>query len=104
MSITLFVIAFSLLFYYKSSGWYLWILVFTTVTDFSFALAVTEAKKKIFKQIWLFLSVGVSLGILFYFKYTNFFLGNFYAVAGRNFQPLDIFLPIGISFLYFSIN
>jgi alginate O-acetyltransferase complex protein AlgI len=102
IAITLFVIGFSLLFYYKSSGWYLWILVFTTITDFSFALAITEAKKKIFKQIWLFLSVGVSLGILFYFKYTNFFLGNFYAIAGNNFQPLDIFLPIGISFYTFQ--
>ncbi len=102
VAITLFVIGFSLLFYYKSSGWYLWILVFTTITDFSFALAITEAKKKIFKQIWLFLSVGVSLGILFYFKYTNFFLGNFYAIVGDNFQPLDIFLPIGISFYTFQ--
>ncbi len=102
VTVTLFVIAFSLLFYYKSSGLYLWILVFTTVTDFSFALAITEAKKKIFKQIWLFLSVGVSLGILFYFKYTNFFLSNFYAIAGENFQPLDIFLPIGISFYTFQ--
>jgi alginate O-acetyltransferase complex protein AlgI len=102
LAITLFVIGFSLLFYYKSSGWYLWILVFTTVTDFSFALAITEAKKKIWKQIWLFLSVGVSLGILFYFKYTNFFLGNFYAIAAENFQPLDIFLPIGISFYTFQ--
>ena len=102
LSVTLFVIGFSLLFYYKSSGWYLWILVFTTITDFSFALAITEAKKKIYKQVWLFLSVGVSLGILFYFKYTNFFLGNFHAVMGNNFQPLDIFLPIGISFYTFQ--
>lgn len=102
VGITLFVIAFSLLFYYKSSGWYLWILVFTTITDFSFALAIDQAKKKVYKKIWLFLSVGVSLGILFYFKYTNFFLGNFYAIAAENFQPLDIFLPIGISFYTFQ--
>lgn len=102
ISVTLFVIAFSLLFYYKSSGWYLWILVFTTITDFSFALAIVQAKKLIYKRIWLFLSVGVSLGILFYFKYTNFFLGNFYTIAGNNFQPLDIFLPIGISFYTFQ--
>ena len=102
ISTTLFVIAFSLLFYYKSSGWYLWILVFTTITDFSFALAITQAQKKVFKKIWLILSVGVSLGILFYFKYTNFFLGNFYAIAAKNFQPLDIFLPIGISFYTFQ--
>lgn len=102
LSVTLFVIAFSLLFYYKSSGWYLWILVFTTITDFAFALAITRAQKLLFKRIWLFLSVGVSLGILAYFKYTNFILENFHAIIGDNFQPLDIFLPIGISFYTFQ--
>ena len=29
-------------------------------------------------------------------------MGNFYAIAGKNFQPLDIFLPIGISFYTFQ--
>ena len=100
--VTIYVIAFSLLFYYKSSGWYLWILVFTTITDYSFAIAIVRAKQLIYKRIWLTLSVGVSLGILAYFKYTNFFLENIDAIINRNFQPLDIFLPIGISFYTFQ--
>ncbi len=102
LAVTLYVIAFSLLFYYKSSGWYLWILVFTTFTDFSFAILITSAKQILWRKIWLTLSVGVSLGILAYFKYTNFFLENWDTIAGKNFQPLDIFLPIGISFYTFQ--
>ncbi|MBN1251792.1 MAG: MBOAT family protein [Bacteroidales bacterium] len=101
-AVTIYVIAFSLLFYYKSSGWYLWILVFTTITDYSFAIAIVRAKQLIYKRIWLILSVGVSLGILAYFKYTNFFIENIDAVLKRNFHPLDIFLPIGISFYTFQ--
>ncbi len=101
-TVTLFVIAFSLLFYYKSSGWYLWILVFTTISDYAFALAIVRAKRLAYKKLWLTLSVGVSLGILAYFKYTNFLLENFSQIIDRNFQPLDIFLPIGISFYTFQ--
>ncbi len=102
LAVTLYVIAFSFLFYYKSSGWYLWILVFTTFTDYSFAILITRAKQLIWKRLWLFLSVGVSLGILAYFKYTNFFIENWDTIVGNNFQPLDIFLPIGISFYTFQ--
>ena len=102
LAVTLYVIAFSFLFYYKSSGWYLWILVFTTFTDYSFAILITRAKQVLWRKIWLTLSVGVSLGILAYFKYTNFFIENWDAIAGNNFQPLDIFLPIGISFYTFQ--
>ncbi len=102
LAVTLYVIAFSFLFYYKSSGWYLWILVFTTITDYSFAILITRAKQLLWQRIWLTLSVGVSLGILAYFKYTNFFIENWDAVVGNNFQPLDIFLPIGISFYTFQ--
>ena len=101
-AVTLYVIAFSFLFYYKSSGWYLWILVFTTITDYSFAILITRAKQVLWRKIWLTLSVGVSLGILAYFKYTNFFIENWDAIVGNNFQPLDIFLPIGISFYTFQ--
>jgi len=102
LSVVLFVIAFSCLFYYKSSGWYLWILVFTTFTDYGFAIIISKTQKLLYKRLYLFLAISVSMGILFYFKYTNFFLLNFYEIAGKNFQPLDIFLPIGISFYTFQ--
>ena len=43
-----------------------------------------------------------SLGILGYFKYANFFLWNWNAMVEGNFQPLDIILPVGISFYTFQ--
>ncbi len=98
----LYVIAFSFFFYYKSSGWYLFILVFTSVTDFSFAILIRKTKNLLEKRIFLFLSIASSLGILIYFKYTNFFLKSFYEIIEDNFQLLDIFLPIGISFYTFQ--
>lgn len=130
MAVTLFVIAFSIFFYYKSSGIYVIILAITSITDYSFALAVSIAKKKVYKRILMLVAVWMSLGLLAFFKYTNFFLENivnlitflgefpsfvhfiqtpdlpqlksFSEIAQNNFQPLDIFLPIGISFYTFQ--
>ncbi len=130
ISVTLFVIAFSFFFYYKSSGIYLVILAFTSITDYSFARGIDTAKKQFWKKFWLFIAVWSSLGILAFFKYTNFFIENFVniahylgdfpafvslmqsmgepvfksfsEIAANNFQPLDIFLPIGISFYTFQ--
>ncbi len=96
------VILFSFFFYYKTSGWYLFILVLTSITDFSFALFLHRAKKKSWRIFWLILGVVPSMGLLAYFKYTNFLLSNWYTIIGRNFQPLDIFLPVGISFYTFQ--
>ncbi|MFN8258191.1 MAG: MBOAT family O-acyltransferase [Bacteroidales bacterium] len=102
LAVTLFVIAFGCLFYYKSSGWYLLVLIMTVFTDYSFALLIHKLKDGIYKKLALFFALSVSIGLLSYFKYTNFFLGNFYDIMGKNFQPLDIFLPIGVSFYTFQ--
>src|SRR5690606_21672401 len=37
-----------------------------------------------------------------YFKYTNFILDSFFSLGGRGFEPLDIFLPVGVSFFTFQ--
>ncbi len=99
---SLYVIAFSLLFYYKSSGIYFLLLVLTSVTDFTFALLLDKAKKKGWRRFWMIMGVVPSLGLLAYFKYTNFILFNWSLLVGKNFQPLDIFLPVGISFYTFQ--
>ncbi len=100
--VSIYVIAFSLFFYYKSSGVYLLILVLTTISDFSFAFLLHRAKKKFWRIFWMIMGVLPSLGLLAYFKYTNFILFNFSAIVQNNFSPLDIFLPIGISFYTFQ--
>ncbi len=50
----------------------------------------------------MWLSVLVSLSILGYFKYANFFLWNWNQMVQGNFQPLDLILPVGISFYTFQ--
>lgn len=45
----------------------------------------------------------VSLGMLFFFKYTNFFIGNINALFGTSFDTLkNIVMPLGISFYTFQ--
>ncbi len=97
-----YVVIFSMFFYYKSSGIYFFLLVLTTITDFSFAWFLHKTEKKFWRVFWMILGVIPSLGLLGYFKYTNFLLFNWELISGNNFQPLDIFLPVGISFYTFQ--
>lgn len=102
LSVTLWVIAFSFFFYYKSSGIYFFLLIFATLKDFYLALLIKHPKYSRYRKVWVWLSVATSLGILGYYKYTNLLLGTFANIVQTNFQPLDIFLPIGISFFTFQ--
>ena len=95
-------ILFSFLFYYKASGWYLFILLLSIVVDYFVALWMDKAQKKSVKKTLLVFSILINVGLLFYFKYTNFFIDNINQVAGQKIPLLDIFLPIGISFYTFQ--
>ena len=97
-----FVIVFSLFFYYKSSGLFFLMMAATSFADWLISKRITRTEKKRVKKIWVFLSLCLSLGILGYFKYANFFLINWNAIVQQNFQPLDIVLPVGISFYTFQ--
>ena len=98
----LFVTLFSYYFYYKSSGFYFFLLGVVTVTDFLLAgrMANTETQWK--RMFLLLASLGINLGLLCYFKYTNFFYQMLAPLWNGKFQPLDIFLPVGISFFTFQ--
>ncbi len=102
LAVTLFVIAFSLLFYYKSSGWYLLILIFTAVSNYGFAMLIQRTENKQIRRVYLYIALILSLGVLAYFKYANFILLNISLIFEGNFAILDIFLPIGISFFTFQ--
>jgi D-alanyl-lipoteichoic acid acyltransferase DltB (MBOAT superfamily) len=99
---TAYVLAFSLFFYYKSSGAWLLILLASIVLDYAVALAIHRSRDPKVRKVLLVASVTANVGLLCYFKYTNFFLQNLFWVAGRPCDPLDIFLPIGISFYTFQ--
>jgi alginate O-acetyltransferase complex protein AlgI len=82
----------------------LWI---STMVDWTAGkkLAVEENERK--RKGWLLLSMVVNLGFLAFFKYRDFLLDNFTTVVntygyGYQAQPMDIILPMGISFYTFQ--
>lgn len=103
----LFVTLFSYYFYYKSSGFYFFLLAVITTSDYFIAEAIGRIKgdsdiKTRKMKILMVTSLCIDLGFLAYFKYTNFFAGLIADLIGKNFQPWDIFLPVGISFFTFQ--
>ncbi|WP_321538284.1 MBOAT family O-acyltransferase [Flavobacterium piscinae] len=72
---------------------------------FANKLFVEENQRK--RNGWLFLSMFVNLGFLGFFKYGNFLLENFTFLMNSigieyQAQPMDIILPMGISFYTFQ--
>ncbi len=66
-----------------------------------------ERSSGVAKKLYLGLSLASNLGLLFFFKYANFALENFARLAGvigapSHFSPLDIVLPVGLSFHTFQ--
>ena len=103
MARIVYVIAFSLYFYYKSSGIYFLLLVFAAASDFLIAQGIYRARIKSLKRWLVVLSVAINLGMLGYFKYTNFLVDISNQLFGQGFlQFQNIFLPVGISFFVFQ--
>ena len=113
-------------FYYKTSGLFLLILAFITLSDWLIARQIHKSKTKNQKSkipnILLALSVTIDLGLLAYFKYAYFFTNAVNDIFGADFRVFDIFayvgngfaqagrfsvdtivLPVGISFYIFQV-
>lgn len=95
-------IIFSLFFYYKNAGAYVLLLAISTIFNFYAGKFVYDAKSHSLKRFLFTFAIIINLGILGYFKYTNFFLSILNDLKLGSFNPLDIFLPIGISFYTFK--
>lgn len=97
-----FVVGFSFFFYYKSSGWFVLLLGATSLIDWTVSRLMVRTDVKWRRKLLATVSIIVSLSVLAYFKYANFFLWNWNRMVEGNFQPLDIILPVGISFYTFQ--
>lgn len=97
-----FVTLFSYYFYYKSSGTYFFLLALVTVSDFVLARFMARTSLPWKRKLWVVLSLTINLGLLAYFKYTNFLGECLASLTGGSFTALDIFLPVGISFFTFQ--
>ena len=93
---------FSLYFFYKASGWFVGLVLVSAVVDFFLSNAIYREKSRSKKKFLLVLSILFNLGMLFYFKYTDFFIEISNSLFDTNFNPLNLILPIGISFYTFE--
>lgn len=97
-----FTVLFSVFFYYKSSGFYFWILLVSCFVDYHLGNIIYREQRKAPRRLLLIISLIMNLGTLFYFKYTNFGIANWNGFFGTDYKLLDIFLPVGISFYTFQ--
>jgi alginate O-acetyltransferase complex protein AlgI len=101
------IVAASYLFY----GWWDWrflfLILFSTIVDYSVGMALKTESNQTKRKVLLWISILVNLGFLGFFKYYNFFLENFvtaFSFFGNPINPqgLNIILPVGISFYTFQ--
>ena len=96
-----YLIGMSLWFYAYFDVRYLWSLAASCLVGYVLC-ALCKKGRKGGKRLLIAAGCVFHLGMLGYFKYANFFLENACAVLGRDFTPLQILLPVGISFYTFQ--
>ena len=103
----LFVVVASYVFY----GWwdvrFLWLILFSTATDYIVGFWLLNEERAKRRKMLLWISVIVNIGFLGFFKYFNFFVDSFVTAFSFFGSPLEarsfnIVLPVGISFYTFQ--
>ncbi len=89
----------SMLFYFYGEPKYLFLMIFEILVAYIGAILIDKYKSKNIFIIVLIIHIGL-LGV---FKYTDFFIKNINSIFSTNISPLNIALPIGISFYTFQI-
>lgn len=92
----------SIYFYSWGGPKFIFVILGTTFLDFFLVNAMHEQKTQSAKRKFLVLSLCLNLGLLFYFKYCNFFIENINALFGTEITWAKVLLPIGISFYTFE--
>lgn len=95
----------SLIFYAWGEPIYIGIMLFSTVFDYFNGLMIDyfyHLKKQKQATMILILSLVGNLGILLFFKYSDFMIQNVNELFHLNFELLELALPIGISFYTFQ--
>lgn len=93
---------FSLYFFYKASGYFVVCVIISAIVDYVLSNAIYRQENKKKKKLLLLCSIVFNLGMLVYFKYTNFFISICNDLLHAGFNPLNILLPVGISFYTFE--
>ena len=92
----------NVVFYGSGTTWHLLVLGAPAIIDYACALRIEDSRGERERRQWLLVSLVSNLGLLAYFKYANFFADNIAALLGTSTAPLDVALPVGISFFLFK--
>jgi alginate O-acetyltransferase complex protein AlgI len=104
----LFLLIGSYVFYAWWNWHFLFLLIGSSVLNYFLGIAIYRAKGRRYRKILLGIGLFVSVGLLIYFKYVNFFISSLAQSLvlfkiNTNFHSLHIILPLGISFYTFRI-
>lgn len=91
-------VEFSLVFYGWHNPYNLFLIGFLLCVNYLLLLYITRYEKK----IGLIVGIIFNIGVLCYFKYTNFLIGNANSFFAMNLQFKEIVLPLAISFFTFQ--
>lgn len=119
---SIYLVAVSLFFYYKTSGLSVFILLFTLLTNYGLGLSIAKQGKVWSKKTLLTIGVVLNILVLSYFKYAYFFTSSFNELFHTKYEVFNLFayfqngfattgghdifekllMPAGVSFFTFS--
>ncbi|WP_291648097.1 MBOAT family O-acyltransferase [Clostridium sp.] len=97
------ILIFSLFFYSFGEPKYFPIMISSIIVDYTVSLLIQknfEDKSKC--KVLLLVSIVFNIGILIYFKYSNFFIENINLLFKSSIDKINLTLPLGISFYTFQ--
>ena len=112
--------AVSLFFYFKTSGVFVILLLFTIISDYNWGKQIDKTNSESKRKLFLTISVILNLTLLCYFKYAYFFADSFNQITdahlkffnhfahfsntyfSTSFSVDKLLLPVGVSFFTFQ--
>ncbi len=95
-------LVFSLFFYAWGEPIYILLMIFSTLVDFLNGRLLSKNNNKKTRRKFLFIAILINLSLLGFFKYTDLLIETINFIFNTNISPLNITLPIGISFYTFQ--
>ena len=92
---------FSLFFYFYGEGIYIIFLLLSCLVNYYVGILI-DRNEGFKRKIYLIIGLIFDIGLLIYFKYTNFFVDNFNNLFDTNIYLKKIIMPLGISFFTFQ--
>ncbi|MDO5400571.1 MAG: MBOAT family O-acyltransferase [Eubacteriales bacterium] len=97
-----FLLGMSLWFYGYFNPGYLLIITVSIVANYLFTRLMGKTADPRLRKAELILALLANLGVLFYYKYYDFFITSVNQIAGTDFTLRHVLLPLGISFFTFQ--